>query len=110
MQKQILLILLTLVAATMQAQVANTTAPADTTRGFALLLMDDGTNPDALPALQLARVYSLPAQVNVNTDTPEKYRSLDVKATATIRLYFWPDGRKIPTDDVLIFKKRPWKK
>jgi len=109
MQKQILLILLTLAAATMQAQVANTTALADTTRGFALILMDDATNPDALPALQLARVYSLPAQVNVNTNTPQG-QQIDVKATATIRLYFWPDGRKIPTDDVLVFKKRPWKK
>ena len=99
--------LITLAAAAVQAQVA--TAPADTTRGFALVLVDDASSPDALPALQLSRVYSLPAQVNVNTNTLTG-QSLDVKATATIRVYFWPDGRKIPSDDVLIFKKRPWRK
>lgn len=99
--------LLTLAAASMQAQVANTTAPADTTRGFALVLTDVPNDPAALPSLQLARVYTLNALVNVSS-TPGS--PLKATGTATQRLYFRPDGTQIPNDDILIFKKRPWTK
>lgn len=99
--------LLTLAAAAVQAQVANTTAPADTTRGFALVLVDDASSPDALPALQLSRVYTLNALVNVSSAAGSP---LKATGTATQRLYFRPDGVQIPNDDILIFKKRPWYK
>lgn len=83
-------------------------APPDTLRGIALVLADNAANPDALPDLQLCRVYAV--QVPVNVTTTGKNHPVSVTGTATRLMYFATNGAPIASDDVLIFKKRPWKK
>lgn len=87
---------------------AQVVAPSDTLRGIALVLADNSADPDALPDLQLCRVYAV--QVPINVTTTGKNQPVSVSGTATRLMYFATNGVPIASDDVLIFKKRPWKK
>lgn len=82
------------------------TPPPDTLRGIALVLIDQ-PDPDAVPTLQIAKVYSVQAAVAVKAPISG---GITATGTATKWIYFYPDGTSIPNEDILVFKKRPWKK